>query len=482
MFKSATLQTRLIGACVLMGGIVLVTAFIGWNGNNRLNGHINALGRNSLPSMNGLWKINEGQTQIQSSLRSLSNPNLDSTALKLEEDRIQEAWSQINSGFKEYEAAPQMANEADLYKNQFLPHWNQWKQTQEEFLRIFHTVSQDGQISPADVDKMEQFLAKQEREAFNASTADIVKLLNIDAEVAKEALANAEQDASLSTRWALMAMILGPAIVLVFGVYVIAKPLAGKIAGIVNAIASSSNEIAATVEQQERAAVEQATAVNQTTTTMDELGAASRQSADQAESAANSARQVLLLVDSGSQGDSGNGASLVEKVRQIADQILHLSEKTNQIGAISNIVSDLANQTNMLALNAAVESVRAGVNGKGFAVIAAEIRKLAEESRRSAERINTLVADVQSATHLTVMVTDEGNKTVGNVVETINGIVMNSQQIALTAKQQAIAIEQVVNAMNTINQSASQTAAGISQTRISTRSLNDAAKTLKEVV
>jgi hypothetical protein len=113
--------------------------------------------------------------------------------------------------------------------------------------------------------------------------------------------------------------------------------------------------------------------------------------------------------------------ALREKVDAIADQILRLSEQTNQIGGISGLVSDLANQTNMLALNAAVEAVLAGEHGKGLAVVSGEIRKLADQSRKSAEKINALVADIQTAINSTVMVTDEGTKTVEEGVKIAQG-------------------------------------------------------------
>ena len=122
-------------------------------------------------------------------------------------------------------------------------------------------------------------------------------------------------------------------------------------------IASSASEIAASIEQQERTSSQQAASVSETTTTMDELGASSRQSAEQAEAAAAGAQQALSLAESGARAverslDGMN--ALREKVDAIADQILRLSEQTSQIGGISGLVSDLANQTNMLALNAAV--------------------------------------------------------------------------------------------------------------------------------
>jgi methyl-accepting chemotaxis protein len=249
-----------------------------------------------------------------------------------------------------------------------------------------------------------------------------------------------------------------------------------------SAIAASTIEITTTIEQQERTTIQQASSVNQTTTTMDELAASSRQSAEQAEASAAGARQVLLLVDGRTQEGQFSQSSLREKVGDIAAQILHLSEQTNQIGTISSLVSDLASQTNMLALNAAVEAVRAGENGKGFAVVAAEIRKLADQSKRSAEKINVLVLDIQKSTNSTVMVTGEGTKTVEKIVDAIKTIALNGQQISLTSNQQAIAVQQVVEAMNSLNIAARETVSGISQIKVGTQRLNDAAQELKTVV
>lgn len=266
-----------------------------------------------------------------------------------------------------------------------------------------------------------------------------------------------------------------------------------------SSVASSSMEIAATMEQQERTASQQAASVNETTTTMDELGASARQVMNQAESATGSANAVLGQADKGTRAVEETLEtmySLKDRVSAIAQQILRLSEQTNQIGNISNLVSDLANQTNMLALNAAVEAVRAGEHGKGFSVVASEIRKLADQSKKSAEKINILVEDIQNAINTTVMVTDEGTKSVetgvnvsqntshafAGVREGINQVVMSNQQITLTLKQQVNAVEQVIEAMTVLNVAAQETAAGITQVKEGTQRLNQAAVSLQDLV
>lgn len=293
-------------------------------------------------------------------------------------------------------------------------------------------------------------------------------------------------------------------------------------------ITSSASQMASTVEEQERIISQQAASVNQTTASMNELGASSKTTAEQAFSSASAARQVLELAESSSAGarqvlnlaEDGikivdqtlDGMSVLkEKVGAIAQQITRLSEQTEQIGSITNLVSDLANQTNMLALNAAVEAVRAGEHGKGFGVVASEIRKLADESKKSTEKINSLIIGIQTAIKSTVMVTEEGTKTadtginlsqetaaaftnVAKAIEevilgnqqtslnAINDIVLNAQQISLSAQHQARAIEQVVEAMNTLNQAGNQTTSGIAQTKIGIQQLNETAQDLKAIV
>jgi methyl-accepting chemotaxis protein len=333
--------------------------------------------------------------------------------------------------------------------------------------------------------------AEVSRELMQGSILDLVaeasNLLNVLNEYEDKLQAGREQAVTNAVQSLIWSAVIGALSATVLAIAIgllIASRISRSLNDVVSMVASSSTEIAVAVDQQEKTVAQQAVSVHQTTAAMDELSNASQQSAQQAESAAIGARQVLTLIDGTNQSEAArqNSHSLKARVGQIAERILYLSEQTNHIGSISTLVSDLANQTNMLALNAAVEASRAGEHGKGFGVIATEIRKLADQSRKSAARISTLVTDIQNATNSTVMVTDEGTKTVENIVSAVNEISLNNQQISLTAKQQAIAIQQVVDAMVAINQGASETASGLSQTKFSTQQLHEAALALKAVV
>ncbi len=281
--------------------------------------------------------------------------------------------------------------------------------------------------------------------------------------------------------------------------YYVTRLLMQPIIDAAKVVNSSSRNIATTVTEQERNVLEQTTSVNETTSTIEALGTFTLQSAEQAEISAGGAKQALSLAEGGTQtvGRTIEGISgLRDQVTAIANQIIRLSEQTAQISTVSDLVADLANQTNMLALNAGVEAARAGEQGKGFAVVASEIRKLADQSKKSANQINSLVNEVQAAINSTVMVTDEGTKkaTVGielaeetgevfaGIADSINHVFLNTQQIAQSAKQQAVSVQQVVAAMNVINLGAKETATGIVQVKDATNELNKAAQNLEAVV
>lgn len=263
-------------------------------------------------------------------------------------------------------------------------------------------------------------------------------------------------------------------------------------------LSAAANEIAATINQHERTASQQAAAANETSATIEELSASSRKSAEQAANAAAVAEKAGTAT---TQGDEATRqavvamGSLKDKIGAMAEHILHLGEQTGQIGSIATVLKDLAGQINMLALNAAVEAARAGEHGKGFAVVASEIRKLADESKKSAEQTAVLVADIQKATNSSIMMTEEGTHTVTEVTQLVQRVAElfnnlsslagsaneNAQQVMLNARQQSAAFNQVVEATNSIAAGAKETAAGICQTKVGVQSLNEAAENLKSI-
>lgn len=147
--------------------------------------------------------------------------------------------------------------------------------------------------------------------------------------------------------------------------------------------------------------------------------------------------------------------TLRQKIQIIAELILELSEHTQQIGETIGIIEDIAEQTNMLALNAAVEAARAGENGKGFSVVAGEIRKLADESKQATTKITSLIKDIQQATNSTVMAAEEGSKEIelgvklaDNINTNIESLIKIISEVRLSADEIYAESENQTNGLN----------------------------------
>ncbi|MEM9905758.1 MAG: methyl-accepting chemotaxis protein [Cyanobacteria bacterium P01_D01_bin.44] len=288
-------------------------------------------------------------------------------------------------------------------------------------------------------------------------------------------------------------------LILLTSLFYCSQRIRQKLATTSQNVTAASSEITVTVTQQERIANQQAASVNETTITMDEIEVSSQQSVEQANAAVISAKRALERTQEGNQavGETLEGMFVLEqKVGAIAEQIINLSGQAEQIGAISELVADFANQTNMLALNSSVEAVRAGEHGKGFAVVANEIRKLSDQSQQSAEKISFLVDEIQKAIMATVMVTEEGTKTVNTGVHnaqnaeyafqgikaSIDTVVLNNQQVSLTLKQQVDAIHQIAEAIAAIDRGSKENVSGLTQTHSRAEHLSQTAEVLQAMV
>lgn len=281
--------------------------------------------------------------------------------------------------------------------------------------------------------------------------------------------------------------------------YVFSKMITQTLKETIEAVTRALTEIAAAAEEHERIASQQAASVQETTATLDQLNSFAHASAQQAEAVSHRSQESLQLSEIGAQSAQQTLVSmgdLQHNVDGIAQQIQHLSDQVRQIGSISSLVSDLANQTNMLSLNAAVEAVRAGEHGKGFAVVAGEIRKLADQSKQSSENISHLVADIQAAMQAAVAAANTGAHntedsvalvksnadTFGQVARANEQMALSGQQITVSAEQQAKAIRDVLQAMYTLNAAAVETTNSIAQTRQGTHQLRQTMERLKAMI
>ncbi|TAK22093.1 MAG: hypothetical protein EPO26_12470 [Chloroflexota bacterium] len=263
--------------------------------------------------------------------------------------------------------------------------------------------------------------------------------------------------------------------------FILTRTLGRQIGTAVGQVQSSSTELQAAASQQATGTREQSTAMNEITTTISELLATSRQIAESAQRVAQIANQTATSARSGDgtvQKANESIAAIRHQVDLIVSHMLVLGKNSQQIGAVLDIVSELAEQTNILAINATIEAAGAGDAGKRFAVVADEIRKLADRVAASTKDIRGLIEDVRGAVNTTVMTTETGSKAVDagsrqfaevassfkQIAELVVTTTEAAREIELSTKQQTTAVEQVNVAIANVAQATKESEVSSSQT------------------
>jgi methyl-accepting chemotaxis protein len=279
----------------------------------------------------------------------------------------------------------------------------------------------------------------------------------------------------------------------------ITRSLTSQIGAAVQQMQSSSSELQVASNQQTMGSREQSTALKEITTTMNELLVTSRQIAEGAQRVAHIAEETAIGARSGEQTvNKANDAigSIKQQVDLILTHMLDLGKKSQQIGGILEIINELAEQTNILAINATIEAAGAGENGKRFAVVADEIRKLADRVGGSTKEIKSLIDDIRAAVNTTVMTTEGGTKAVDagaqqfsqvaiafrQIVSLVSTTTEASREIELSTKQQSTAVSQVNIAVANVAQSAQETEVSSSQTLQTATELTKLSRELMRVI
>ncbi len=264
-------------------------------------------------------------------------------------------------------------------------------------------------------------------------------------------------------------------------------------------LSSAIEEILVATESQAEGAETQSLQISETSAAMEELTVSIQQVSENAAMAEEQAREASEVAAGGglAVGKTIEGMNRIkDTVQKTAKTIRGLGESSQEIGAIIQVISDIAEQTNLLALNATIEAARAGEHGKGFAVVADEIRKLAERSSKATKEIAALIKRIQTETTDSVMAMEAGTKGVkegvnladqaGEALRQIVDVVQRTasviKEISLAAKQQASASEGVVGAMDNISTVTKQSAHGSKETANAAHSLANMARELQNAI
>jgi methyl-accepting chemotaxis protein len=314
----------------------------------------------------------------------------------------------------------------------------------------------------------------------------------------KRRAAEAELSAEAAKSVILWGSLLGMVFVAGAGT-LISRSLASQIGAAVHHIQTSSAELQSAANQQATGAKEQASAMSEISTTISELLATSRQIAESARRVAEIAEQTAGAAKTGDL-QVEKGRESINGIRRQVDVIVHhmldLGKKSQQIGSVLEIVSELAEQTNILAINATIEAAGAGEAGRRFGVVADEIRKLADRVGGSTKEIRGLIDDVRSAVNTTVMTTETGSKAVeagadqfgrvasafGQISSQVSTTMEAAKEIELSTKQQATAVEQVNVAITNVSQATKETEVSTGQTLRTASELSHLSRELLRMV
>lgn len=259
-----------------------------------------------------------------------------------------------------------------------------------------------------------------------------------------------------------------------------------------NQILSSTQQMTQGVQNQSMQASEVASSIEEMTSTIFETSSNTTKAAKSSKTAGNRAQNGVEKINDAIMGMK----SIVSAAGKTGEKISNLAEKTDSIGSVANVINEIADQTNLLALNAAIEAARAGEQGRGFAVVADEVRKLAERTSKATSEIsetikliqveakdaNSAMLEAGDSVNKGMILTNEVAEVLKLILEDSENVNLQIEQVAAASEEQSSAAEQISRSIITINSVSQESATAVDHIAGTVSEMHNTTLNLKELV
>ncbi len=498
--KLFTLSGLAIGALVA----AVITGIIGIR--SGIEG-VNEIGHNRLPSVIALQALREAQVGIKSSTYEVALWENDVEAQDMFADIAKDKrqwWAKVDGAWKAYEAIPKPQEEMELW-GQFVKDWDAWKKDDHEIIALIGELAanKDANKQKALFEKY-MMLGGKQRQHYLAAEKLLGEVINLNARnVASEtdravSSTGVAQQLMFAVGLGAVVALTGLAIAItrniliqiggepdvvasvvskiangdlsvtvpvgkndrssllasVANMQVNLRELIGRMRDTANRLSDSSHHLAQDVAKMAASGATESQAATATAQSVDEISAGINHIGEAAETARRLSNQAGELSQQGE--DVINRASqemsrIAGAVNGSAEMIRKLGTYSDEISAIINVIREIADQTNLLALNAAIEAARAGEQGRGFAVVADEVRKLAERTGKSTQEIAAMIANIQSGVAEAVSSMEDGRGRVEDGVRMVRDATATMTHIHSGAQDANAAVEEITDALRNSN-------------------------------